>query len=96
MNEPDVASWEPARLIPVSGIRNAEEQERRATSALLAVLSAVDEFGVAFTRPFGAPKGRLQTYIEVTFEMADGRSARPDGLIQTSRGKRSWKSTWIA
>lgn len=90
MSENDSISWESARLIPVSGIRNAEEQERRATSALLAVLSAVDEFGLAITRPFGAPKGRLETYIEVPFEVADGRTVRPDGLIRTSRGKRSW------
>ena len=58
-NETDAPSWESARLIPVSGIRNADEQERRATSALLAVLSAVDEFGLAITKPYGAPKGRL-------------------------------------
>ena len=90
MNERDTPSWESARLIPVSGIRNAEEQEHRATSALLAVLSAVDEFGLAFTKPYGAPKGRLQAYIEVTFELADGRSVRPDGLIQTARGKKTW------
>jgi len=90
MNERDTPSWESARLIPVSGIRNAGEEERRATSALLAVLSAVDEFGLAFTKPYGAPKGRLQAYIEVTFELADGRSIRPDGLIQTVRGKKSW------
>lgn len=82
--------WEPSRLIPVSGIRNAEEQERRATSALLAVLAAVDEFGRALTKPCGAPKGKLQTYIEVPFELADGRKVRPDGLIRVSRGKRSW------
>ena len=90
MNEPDTPSWEPARLIPVSGIRNAEEQERRATSALLAVLHAVDEFGLVITKPFGAPKNRLEAYIEVPFELTDGRSVRPDGLIQTTRGKRSW------
>jgi hypothetical protein len=89
-NELDAPSWELARLIPVSGIRNAEEQERRATSALLAVLSAVDEFGLAVTKPYGAPKGRLQTFIEVPFELADGRSVRPDGLVQVIRGKRSW------
>lgn len=90
MNEPDTPSWEPARLIPVSGIRNAEEQERRATSALLAVLSAVDEFALAFARPYGALKGKFESYIEVPFELADGRSVRPDGLIRTTYGKRSW------
>jgi hypothetical protein len=31
-------TWQPARLIPVAGIRGQDEQERRATSALLAVL----------------------------------------------------------
>jgi len=90
MNELDTPSWESARLIPVSGIRNAEEQERRATSALLAVLSAVDEFGLAITKRYGALKGQFETYIEVPFELADDRSVRPDGLIRTTRGKRSW------
>ena len=89
-NELGTPSWESARLIPVSGMRNTEEQERRATSALLAVVSAVDEFGLALVRPYGAPKGRLQAYIEVPFELADGRSARPDGLVQATRGKRTW------
>ena len=88
--DPDTPAWESARLIPVSGMRNAEEQERRTTSALLAVLTAVNEFGVAFTKSFGAIKGRLESYIEVPFELGDGRSVRPDGLIRTTRGKRSW------
>ena len=88
--ESDDPSWEPARLIPVSGIRNAEEQERRATSALLAVLSAVDEFGVAFAKPYGALKGRFETYIEVPFQLTDGKTVRPDGVIRTTRGNRSW------
>jgi len=77
-------------LIPVSGIRNAEEQERRATSALLAVVTAVDEFGLAIVKPCGAPKGRVEAYIEVPFELADDRTVRPDGLIRSTRGKRSW------
>jgi hypothetical protein len=38
MTEP---TWQQARLIPTSGINGAQEQERRATSALLAVMSAV-------------------------------------------------------
>ena len=41
----DAEHWQEARLIPVSGIKGAQEQERRAASALLAVLSAVKEFG---------------------------------------------------
>lgn len=90
VNESDTPPWELARLIPVSGIRNTDEQEKRATSAMLSVLSAVDEFGLAIAKPCGAPKGRLQTFIEVPFELADGRNVRPDGLIQITRGKRSW------
>ncbi|MCH7792212.1 MAG: stress response protein [Planctomycetes bacterium] len=89
-NELDTSSWETARLIPVSGMRNAEEQECRATSALLAVLASVDEFGMAFAKPCGALKGRFDAYIETLFEMDDGSTVRPDGLIRTVRGKRSW------
>ena len=89
-NELDTSSWESARLIPVSGMRNAEEQECRATSALLAVLASVDEFGMAFAKPCGALKGRFDAYIETPFELDDGSTVRPDGLIRTVRGKRSW------
>jgi len=88
--DPEAKPWEEARLIPVSGIRSAEEQERRATSALLAVLYAVEEFGAAITKPLGAPKGKLRSFIEPPFEMANGRWVRPDGLIQVTRGRRTW------
>ena len=37
MSEP---AWRQARLIPTSGINGAQEQESRATSALLAVMSS--------------------------------------------------------
>lgn len=82
-------SWHEARLIPTSGINGAEEQERRATSALLAVMSAVTEFGRALTRPLGAPAGRLEAYVEVPFVVGD-RKLFPDGLIRVTRGQRSW------
>ncbi len=36
----DEKAWNIARLIPTSGISGAEEQERRATSALLARMRA--------------------------------------------------------
>ena len=52
----DEVDWEAARLIPVSGISGAEEQERRGSSALLAVLSSVKEFGRAIVGPLGAPE----------------------------------------
>lgn len=82
-------SWHQARLIPTSGINGPDEQERRATSALLAVVGAVREFGVALTRPIGAPAASLETFIEVPFEVADQRLF-PDGLIRARRGAKTW------
>jgi hypothetical protein len=82
-------SWHEARLIPTSGINGAEEQERRATSALLAVMSAVREFGRVMTQPLGAPAGSLDTFIEVPFKLGD-RTVIPDGVIEVSRGQRRW------
>ncbi|SDS29363.1 hypothetical protein [Jiangella sp. DSM 45060] len=82
-------SWHEARLIPTSGINGAEEQERRATSALLAVMTAVREFGRALTKPFGAPAGNVETYIEVPFVLGE-KKLFPDGLVRVSRGQKSW------
>ncbi len=82
-------SWHEARLIPTSGINGADEQERRATSALLAVMSAVHEFGRVLVKPFGAPAGNLQTYVEVPFIVGD-KKLFPDGLIRVARGQKSW------
>jgi len=82
-------SWLAARLIPTSGINGADEQERRATSALLAVMGAVKEFGRALTQPLGAPAGSVQTFIEVPFKLGDAK-VFPDGLIRVARGQREW------
>lgn len=84
-------AWHEARLIPVSGINGAEEQERRATSALLAVMRAVKEFGRTLTQPLGAPAGQLETYIEVPFAIGE-RNLRPDGLVRASRGAKTWSA----
>lgn len=81
--------WQAARLIPTSGISGQDEAERRATSALLAVMSAVKEFGAAVTKPLGAPAAWLQTYIEVPLTL-DGKKVIPDGLIRAQRGSKSW------
>ncbi len=86
MNE---EAWHEARLIPTSGISGADEQERRATSALLAVLTAVREFGRGLTQPLGAPAGVVETFIEVPFLLGDKR-VYPDGLIRVSRGQKRW------
>jgi hypothetical protein len=82
-------TWHEARLIPTSGISGAEEQERRATSALLAVVTAVREFGRGLTQPLGAPAGTIQAFIEVPFMLGEKR-CYPDGLIRVSRGQRTW------
>ncbi|GAA2497692.1 stress response protein [Winogradskya humida] len=82
-------TWLTARLIPTSGINGAAEQERRATSALLAVMSSVREFGRAIVQPMVAPAGSLQTFIEVPFQHGD-KQCFPDGLIRVVRGQRQW------
>jgi len=82
-------TWHAARLIPTSGINGAEEQERRATSALLAVMTAVREFGVAMTKPFGAPAGSVEAFVEVPFEIGEKR-VFPDGLLRVTRGAKVW------
>ena len=82
-------SWHEARLIPASGINGAEEQERRATSALLSVISAVKEFGRGLLKPFGAPAGAVTCYIEVPFMLGE-RRLYPDGLIRVTRGSTVW------
>ncbi|GAB3384481.1 hypothetical protein GCM10027568_00270 [Humibacter soli] len=82
-------AWQPARLIPTSGINGAEEQERRATSALLAVITSVNEFGRRLISPLGAPGGSIETFIEVPFLLGD-KKVIPDGLIRTAWGKKSW------
>lgn len=82
-------TWHEARLIPTSGISGAEEQERRATSALLAVMSAVKEFSRAMLKPLGAPAGAVECYIEVPFERGE-KTFFPDGLIRVRRGKKTW------
>jgi hypothetical protein len=81
--------WQQARLIPTSGINGQEEAERRATSALLAVIGSVREFGQAMVRGLGAPAGQLGTYIEVPFTAGE-RTIYPDGVLETSRGTRTW------
>ncbi|WP_197679026.1 hypothetical protein [Auraticoccus monumenti] len=69
----DEKSWNAARLIPTSGINGADEQERGATSALLAVMGAVREYAKALTGPLGAPASQLETFIEVPFDLAGNR-----------------------
>lgn len=84
-------AWHPARLIPTAGIRGQEEQEKRATSCLLAVMHAVPEFGHALLKELGAPKSpAIDTYAEVRFKDATGKTVIPDGAIVCHRGKKRW------
>lgn len=85
----DEADWEIARLIPVSGINGSDEQERRGSSALLAVLNSVKEFGRTIVGSLGAPAGTIETFIEVPFTLGE-RNLRPDGVIRVVRGSKVW------
>ncbi|MFB9315828.1 TerD family protein [Nocardioides plantarum] len=85
----DGNDWQTARLFPVAGIGSGEEQERRATSALLAVMTMVREFGGALTTKCGAPRGVITAYVEVPFGQ-DEEAYRPDGVIQVTRGQKQW------
>jgi stress response protein SCP2 len=85
----DGNDWQLARLFPVAGIGSGEEQERRATSALLAVMGGVRDFGRALTKRCGAPAGTLATFIEVPFGQ-DEEAYRPDGVLRVKRGQKEW------
>jgi hypothetical protein len=82
--------WTPARLIPTAGIRGQAEQESRATSALLAVLSAVPAFAQRFLRAMEAPGGRVHAYSEVRLKGKDGKTHIPDGAIVVERAGKRW------
>jgi hypothetical protein len=87
----ETSGWPVARLIPTAGIRGQDEQEKRATSSLLAVMGAVPEFGHALLKELGAPKSPvIETFTEVRFKDADGKTCIPDGAIVCRRGARTW------
>lgn len=82
-------SWQPARLFSISGVGNAAEQEKRATSTLLSTMMAVRDFGRALVSRFGGPAGSIETYLEVAFAL-DERTVFPDGVIRVARAGRVW------
>jgi hypothetical protein len=82
--------WTPARLLPTAGIRNQKEQERRAASALLAVMSAVPDFCHSLLLPMKARKGAISTFTELRFKDEDDKLHIPDGAVVIERGKRRW------
>lgn len=87
----DRGAWHPARLIPTVGLRSQEEQEKRATSCLLAVMRGVPDFGHALLKELGAPKSPvIQTFTEVRLKDASGKSVIPDGAVVCERGRKTW------
>ena len=85
-----MTAMEPARLIPVAGIKGEQEAEERATSALLAVMIAVRPFSAALLAHAGASRAataRVEAFTEPGFELGD-RTVRPDGLIEVHVGRR--------
>jgi hypothetical protein len=58
-------AWQPSRLFSISGIGGVDEQEKRATSALLWAMSAVRPLGRALTARATAPAGAVETFLEV-------------------------------
>ncbi|MEV4680187.1 TerD family protein [Streptomyces kurssanovii] len=82
-------SWRPARLFPASSLKSDREREMRATSVLLSVMAEVPEFGRRLTAAFGAPAGRMQTFVEVALPHGDSPK-RPDGVIRVERAGKLW------
>lgn len=81
--------WHTARLFSVSGVGSGEEQERRATSALIATMQAVRPFARAICSRAGAPSGPFEGYLEVPFVKGEGKVI-PDGVFRVSRAGHVW------
>ncbi|WP_067711101.1 TerD family protein [Nocardia yamanashiensis] len=81
--------WQTARLFSVIGVGAGEEQERRATSALIATMQAVKPFARALCARMGAPAGAFEGYVEVQYERGDSKVI-PDGVLKVVRGSRTW------
>ena len=52
-------------------------------------MQVVKEFSKTLLGPLGAPSGKVETFIEVPFDL-NGRRIFPDGLVRVSRGSKSW------
>ena len=85
----DIQKFQAARLIPTTGIKGDQDQERRTVSAFLAILVAVPEFAKVILKPLGATAGKVSTFIEPEFSYGEGK-IRPDGLIVVERGAKKW------
>ncbi|MEU1960214.1 TerD family protein [Nocardia sp. NPDC019304] len=81
--------WQPARLFSVFGVGAGEEQERRATSALIATMQAVRPFARALCARMGAPAGAFEGYVEVQYQRGES-TVIPDAVLKVVRGSRLW------
>jgi stress response protein SCP2 len=82
--------WQAARLFSIYGVGAQEEQEKRATSALLSSAMAVREFGRTLVSRLGGPTGTIECYQEVSFKVGE-RTVIPDGVLMAAgRGGRVW------
>lgn len=82
-------AWQRARLYSVVGVGAGEEQERRATSALIATMQAVRPFARAVCARMGAPAGAFEGYVEVQYTRGDSKVI-PDAVLKVMRGGRVW------
>ncbi|WP_318205923.1 TerD family protein [Streptomyces sp. SCL15-4] len=82
-------SWREARLFPVSALKSDRDRETRATSVLLSVMAQVPEFGRRLMAGFGAPAGRMETFVEVSLPHGD-TPRRPDGVVRVERAGKLW------
>ncbi|WP_433472223.1 hypothetical protein ACQPZP_25430 [Spirillospora sp. CA-142024] len=82
-------SWQHARLFPVTGLRNDQQREVRATPTLLAVMAQVPELGRRLTARFNAPAGTIQSFAEATLKHGEDE-VRPDGVLRVARAGRIW------
>ena len=84
---------EQARLIPVG---KGTQRENRATSVLLAGMSAIHPLSRTLLGEIGQKVGtrsKLECYSQVVFTNDPGKGKfRPDGLIELQNGKRIWRS----
>ncbi|MFB8279191.1 TerD family protein [Nocardia colli] len=85
----ELDTWQRVPLFSVIGVGAGEEQERRATSALIATMQAVRPFARAVCARMGAPVGAFEGYVEVQFERGDSKVV-PDAVLKVSRGSRVW------
>ncbi len=88
-----LATGEQARLIPVG---SEGKKEGRATSVLLANLSAVHEFAQVMFGALGmriGSRANIEVYTEIVLKDKAGKEKlRPDGLIIINTGRSQWKA----